>query len=103
MRKPIVIALAFMLMLGTVYAGGPGTPRPGASTPAPTPAPSPAPRPAPMPAPTPVPAPAPTPRPAPATTPAQEQHGKKKGWNKNPHNPHHPQTTNPGHAKKHVK
>ena len=27
-------------------------------------------------------------------------HSDKKGWNKNSNNPHHPQTTNPGHTKK---
>lgn len=27
-------------------------------------------------------------------------HGKKKGWYKNPHNPHHPQSTNPGHNRR---
>jgi hypothetical protein len=41
---------------------------------------------------------APAPRPEPQ--PQQQQHGKKKGWNKNPHNPHHPQSDNPGHARR---
>lgn len=40
----------------------------------------------------------PRPAPSPAPAPAPEQHGKKKGWNKNPHNPHHPASDNPGHA-----
>lgn len=46
------------------------------------------------------PRPSPTPAPAPAPAPTTGEHGKKKGWNKNPHNPHHPQSNNPGHAKK---
>lgn len=39
-----------------------------------------------------------TPRPNPEAQP-NVQHGKKKGWFKNTHNPHHPQSNNPGHAK----
>jgi len=27
-------------------------------------------------------------------------HGKHKGWTKNSNNPHHPNSTNPGHGKK---
>ncbi|GAB3821869.1 hypothetical protein GCM10028895_24900 [Pontibacter rugosus] len=33
----------------------------------------------------------------------QKEHhdnGQHKGWYKNPNNPHHPRTTNPGHTKK---
>lgn len=30
---------------------------------------------------------------------ASRQAGYKKGWTKNPNNPHHPRTTNPGHTK----
>lgn len=29
----------------------------------------------------------------------QNNHGKHKGWYKNSHNPHHPNSTNPGHKK----
>ncbi len=109
MKTTLATAIAIVMMFGTVYAGGPGDPRPG-TTPAPPTLPAP-----PAPAP---PAPAPTPRPGTSTpggttAPAPDQvknpkdkkgnnganHGKKKGWNKNPNNPHHPQSTNPGHAK----
>lgn len=34
------------------------------------------------------------------TTKHTTNNGKHKGWNKNTNNPHHPQTTNPGHTKK---
>lgn len=30
---------------------------------------------------------------------ARRDNGQHKGWYKNPNNPHHPQTTNPGHTK----
>lgn len=29
----------------------------------------------------------------------KKDNGKHKGWYKNPNNPHHPNTTNPGHTK----
>lgn len=29
----------------------------------------------------------------------KKNNGKHKGWHKNPNNPHHPNTTNPGHTK----
>lgn len=32
----------------------------------------------------------------------KHDNGKHKGWTKNPNNPHHPNTTNPGHTKKQV-
>ena len=31
---------------------------------------------------------------------ARKDNGLHKGWYKNPNNPHHPNTTNPGHTKK---
>lgn len=33
-------------------------------------------------------------------TVAKKDNGLHKGWYKNPNNPHHPNTTNPGHTKK---
>lgn len=32
-------------------------------------------------------------------TPAPHDNGRHAGWYKNPNNPHHPATTNPGHTK----
>jgi hypothetical protein len=32
-----------------------------------------------------------------------KDNGKHKGWRKNPNNPHHPNSTNPGHAKQKAK
>lgn len=34
-----------------------------------------------------------------ARTPAPHDNGRHTGWHKNPNNPHHPATTNPGHTK----
>jgi hypothetical protein len=100
MKTTIAAAIAFLMMLGTLNAGGPGDPRPGA-TPAPPTIPSPPTTPAPTPRPGGTPAPAPVELECPKHDKGNNGagHGKKKGWTKNPHNPHHPQSTNPGHAK----
>lgn len=102
MKKPIAIAFAFMLMLGTVYADGPGNPRPGAN-PAPQPNTTPAPRPGAEPAPggtVTLPAPGGVKNPKKDKVMNGASHGKKKGWSKNTHNPHNAKCDNPGHARK---
>jgi hypothetical protein len=102
MKKPIAIACAFMLMLGTVYADGPGNPRPGAN-PAPQPNANPAPRPGADSAPD---GPATMPAPVGVKNPKKNKvnngaaHGKKKGWAKNTHNPHNANCNNPGKGRK---
>lgn len=109
MKTTFAAAIAFFMMLGTGYAQvAPGTPRPGTSTPPPTTTPAPPSQPAPSPRPGTQtnPAGAPAPAPVEVKKPKKDKvnngasHGKKKGWYKNPHNPHHPQSTNPGHAKR---
>lgn len=104
MKKPIAIAIAFALMLGTLYATGPGNPRPGAN-PAPQPNTTPAPRPGADSAPggvvtLPAPAPRDVKNPKNNAVSNGASHGKKKGWSKNTHNPHNANCNNPGQVRR---
>src|SRR3989338_6021111 len=97
MKKLIAFSAVLFLAFGTAFAGPPTSPRPGANTPASNPRPV---------ASTTV----TNPRPSQPvkdkvkkdkkTKPVAAPRGLKKGWTKNPHNPHHPKSDNPGHARK---